>query len=429
MAKDSTYDDFSVSFLNVDQDKNNLSFEIQGDKVYGLDKSILNGIRRTLLVDIDTVAFNDDSIIINTNKSALHNEFLKHRITLIPLYIDPETYQRNYLFKLNVKITDEPVLPITVDMFNIYPLKDDVKELIDEQSDKVVSDEDNILLKLNDVSTEYYDLDSPINDSEKKKIFRPFEFNKITSYFLLTELKTTNSEEEVEEIELYCVPSIGVGKEHSKFNNLSTVVYSFKKNEEVFKQVLSDNIKIHKIKEKDISSYSKSLELSDGERYYHRDAINEPYWYDFKITSNHFLDSKDVFIYSINKLITRFTHIENNLNSMITEPENSLFSIENLKKDNDLTYKIILLKEDDTTGNMIQTHAVNKFISSESIVTILGYKKPHPLTNLIFMNIMIQNKDYSESQKVTSIIEFIIKVVKDLIGILDIIKTSANKKL
>ena len=114
---------------------------------------------------------------------------------------------------------------------------------------------------------------------------------------------------------------------------------------------------------------------------------------------------------------------------MITEPDNSLFSIENLKKDNDLTYKIILLNEDDTTGNIIQTHAVNKFISSESIVTILGYKKPHPLTNLIFMNIMIRNTDYSESQKVTSIIEFIIKVVKDLIGILDIIKSDANKRL
>jgi len=433
MSKDSTYNDFSVSILktkNKEDTKKDLSFELKGDQVYGLDKSIINGIRRTLLIDIDAVAFNDDSIIINTNKSGLHNEFLKHRITLIPLYIDPETYHRNYLFELKVKITNEtPVLSITVDMFEIYLLKDEIKDLINEQSDKVVSDEDNMLLKLNNVSTEYYNLDNPLNDSEKKKIFRPFEFNKMTSYFLLTELKTTNSEEEFEEIELYCVPSVGVGKDHSKFNNLPTVTYSFKKNDEAFQKVLKDNIKIHKIKEKDIPSYSKSLELSEGERYYYRDAINEPYWFNFKISSNHFHNSKDIFIYSINKLLSRFTHIENNLIKMISDPEESLFHIEHLKKDNDLTYKIILSNEDDTTGNMIQTHAVNKFINSESIVTILGFKKPHPLTNLIFLNIMVRTTEYSESQKLSYIIKFLISVVKDLIGVLDIIKTLASKEL
>ena len=114
---------------------------------------------------------------------------------------------------------------------------------------------------------------------------------------------------------------------------------------------------------------------------------------------------------------------------MISDPEESLFYIEQLKKDNDLTYKIILSKEDDTTGNMIQTHAVNKCINRESIVTILGYKKPHPLTDLIFLNIMIRTTEYGESQKIAYIVKFLISVVKDLIGILDIIKTSADKKL
>ena len=38
----------------------------------------MNGIRRTLLTDIKTCAFNDENIVININKSSLHNEFLKH---------------------------------------------------------------------------------------------------------------------------------------------------------------------------------------------------------------------------------------------------------------------------------------------------------------------------------------------------------------
>ena len=57
MDKDSTYNEFSVDFLNIDEEKTNLSFELRGDQVYGLDKSIMNGIRRTLLIDIDAVAF------------------------------------------------------------------------------------------------------------------------------------------------------------------------------------------------------------------------------------------------------------------------------------------------------------------------------------------------------------------------------------
>ena len=77
-----TSQDFSVKFHKSKENlKNELSFEIEGDGVYGLDKSIVNGIRRTLLTDIKTCAFNDDNIVININKSSLHNEFLKQRIS------------------------------------------------------------------------------------------------------------------------------------------------------------------------------------------------------------------------------------------------------------------------------------------------------------------------------------------------------------
>ena len=48
-----------------------------------------------------------------------------------------------------------------------------------------------------------------------------------------------------------------------------------------------------------VEKYSKSLSLSEGERYYHRDNNNEPYWYNFKLQSHHYHDSKTVFIKSI----------------------------------------------------------------------------------------------------------------------------------
>ena len=46
-----------INISNIDADKNTLHFTISGNHDYGLDKSIINGIRRILLNDIPTVAF------------------------------------------------------------------------------------------------------------------------------------------------------------------------------------------------------------------------------------------------------------------------------------------------------------------------------------------------------------------------------------
>ena len=46
-----TSKDFSVKYLKVNEKKNNLNFEISGNNEYGLNKTIINAIRRTLLTD------------------------------------------------------------------------------------------------------------------------------------------------------------------------------------------------------------------------------------------------------------------------------------------------------------------------------------------------------------------------------------------
>lgn len=421
-----TSQDFSVKFNKNDKClKNELCFDIKGDPVYGLDKSIVNGIRRTLLTDIETCAFNDENIVININKSSLHNEFLKQRISLIPLYINPIEYEY-LLFELKVKCNDEIIKNITVDMFNIYPVNIDTRHKLNEQKKMdYIPDEDNIREKLKKVDTTFYDTDSPLSDNEKKKIFRPFVFNKIVSYFLLTELKSLNSEEDFEEIELYCIPDISTGRYNSRYNNLSTVVYSFKQDDKLFANILKDKIKINKIK--NVDEYSKSLYLSEGERYYHRDNNNEPYWYDFKIESHHYFDSKTLFIQSIDILIYRFNYIKENIKNMVDESMESVYTIERLK--NDSTYKINLPDEDDTTGNILQCHLVNKYIDDGSYIQFCGYKRPHPLRNEIFINIMIKPNEYSEPQRINFIVKFFVDVIDDLMNLLKTFKDTAEKKL
>lgn len=59
-------------------DNNRLEFGIKE-----VDISIINSLRRICLAEVPTIAF--DKIIINKNDSVLHNEFLEHRLELIPI--------------------------------------------------------------------------------------------------------------------------------------------------------------------------------------------------------------------------------------------------------------------------------------------------------------------------------------------------------
>ena len=86
---------------------NSIVFDIKGDQENGLNKSIINGIRRVLLSSIPSIAFRTDmehtDIKIIKNTTPLHNEIILHRISMIPLFINPNIYKRNLLFKLNVR--------------------------------------------------------------------------------------------------------------------------------------------------------------------------------------------------------------------------------------------------------------------------------------------------------------------------------------
>lgn len=408
-----TSKDFIPKYSNKKIDKNTLTFTLSGDEKYGLDKSITNGIRRTLLTDIQSVAFDPDNIKIEKNTGSLHNEFLKHRISLIPLYIDPENYNYSLLFELKVEMNDDTTMNVYNGDFNIYPLKNEYLE-------KVESGDIPTIEMLKKVDKNYYNLNNPLSNSKKKEIFRPFRFGNVDNYMLITELKDTGSEDDKQIIDLYAVPSIGTTRVHSRHNNLPTVVYTFTKDKKAFDDHLKEMIVIDKVKESDKPQYTKSLILKESERYFLRDMNDSPYSYDFKIQSNHYFDSPNLYKKSLDILIGRLQHIGEQLEILTTTPETSIFSIDKFK--GDLSYQIVMLKEDDTTGNMIQSHMANKFLDGENIIEVCGYKKPHPLTELIVFNVMIKPGNYTELQKHTYIIKTFMDVCKDLIDILDKLK-------
>ena len=59
----------------------------------GLDVSIINALRRVIINNIPNAGFNNEvssDINIVDNNTVIHNEYLEHRISMIPICLDPE---------------------------------------------------------------------------------------------------------------------------------------------------------------------------------------------------------------------------------------------------------------------------------------------------------------------------------------------------
>lgn len=98
------------------------SFEINN-----VDVSIVNGIRRVIMTDIQVVGFqgeDEPSLEIKKNTGPLHNEFLLQRFGMIPIHLseqETEAFPADPLrFELNIKNEKEAIMNVTTHHFKVY---------------------------------------------------------------------------------------------------------------------------------------------------------------------------------------------------------------------------------------------------------------------------------------------------------------------
>ena len=88
----------------------------------GINVSLANAIRRTILSDIPTLAFytedyKDNQCNISVNTSRLHNEILKHRLSCIPIHEkDLSVLPGNYVLELDMQNETENMIIVTTVM-------------------------------------------------------------------------------------------------------------------------------------------------------------------------------------------------------------------------------------------------------------------------------------------------------------------------
>ncbi len=98
-----------MTFEIISLDNNEMEVNVSG-----IDAPLANALRRVMIADIPTMAF--DKVVLYQNTSIIHDEVLAHRLGLIPVMANPDEFiakgpnddfneHNSIKFKLNIKCT------------------------------------------------------------------------------------------------------------------------------------------------------------------------------------------------------------------------------------------------------------------------------------------------------------------------------------
>jgi len=314
---------------------NQLNFTLSGVNV-----SLANAIRRTILSDIPTLVFrttpyeeNKANIMVNTSR--LNNEIIKQRLSCIPIHIsDINSFPiKNYQLEVNVENNTETILFVTTKDFQI-----------------------------NDLSSNKY-----LSEEKTREIFPPDDY---TGYFIdFVRLRPKLSDQlPGEKLHLTCDFSIGTAKENGMYNVVSTCSYGYsidldKIDSELAKkkQVWKDEGK----KPEEIEFESKNWKLLDGLRITKKDS------FDFSVKSIGIYTNSELLEKACEIIISKIKKLDELVDTDELEIKASLNTMSNC-------YDIILDHDDYTIGKSVEYMLYSKFYDGLKIITFCGYKKMHP---------------------------------------------------
>jgi len=345
---------------------NNHTFDI-----HNIDLAIVNGIRRIILTDIPIPAaigekLDDDepTVEVISNTGALHNEFIIHRVGLVPICLteeEIESYEDNSLvLELNVKNETNATINVTSKDFIAYM-----------KGDKLTKDE---LLS----------------------IFPPNKVSK--DHILITRLRTGES--------LHFTANIvkRTARENASFNPVSLSNFSYIQNPE---------------------EASKYENINDKERCYYKDKYGDPYKYKFDIEYiNINVGPKYLIPKSLDIIVNKLSNIRHEL---IDTEKSDKIKVQQFQ-DITSTYEFIIENEDDTIGNIIQSYLHNKYVREKKLFkksincSFAGYICPHPLKSIMIIRITLENITDEGEFKI-----FLGDICNEIIEEIINIKTNWNK--
>lgn len=314
--------------------------------VKDIDLSIINSIRRIIISDIKNVGFffdpndltSDKDIVIIQNDTPLHNEFLQHRISLIPINVNTnqlENWNNNdYKFIIQKENNSSSLL-------NVYT--SDI-QVIDTKKNTVVQ-------------------------SLSKQFFPPDPFTK--DYILITKLNPKPNSK----IHIEAVASLESPTKSTSFGMISNISIKFVTDDKSAKKELVKFLESNKDKAS-IDQLTHQFNSIEKERFYLRNKYREPNLFNIKLTSECKIQSSYIFKTAINILKDKVIAFQHSDYEIINY--NMLFSI-------------IVKNENHTLGNVFQSlvfnHYIRENIDNTFQLEYIGYNIPHPLEKILLIKI------------------------------------------
>jgi DNA-directed RNA polymerase subunit L len=302
-----------------------------------IDLSVVNSLRRIILSEIPNVAIDDQNdMTIHKNTGALHNEFLSHRISLIPLCFSEEEIEsfdpEKYKFILKKKNTSAEIITVTSHDIEIY-----------------------------DANGKKY----PAAFHE-----RIFPLNTITnSYITITKLRPNLYDiQHGEEIDIECTASKNTASTHARWCPVSQCSFG---------NVIDMEAANAKFAEKKDPQFW-TLEAF---RYFKKNQYDEPCEFEFLIESECALSPKYLFNKAIDILLDKLTNFAQNF-------VDDKYEIKKLSI-TDGFWSIYVTDETYTLLNVLQACIYNTNMRQlkDSPLQYIGYYLPHPLEKTMVLKV------------------------------------------
>jgi DNA-directed RNA polymerase subunit L len=305
----------------------------------GINVSLANAIRRTLLSDIPMVVFRttpneQNKCVIFENTTRLNNEIIKQRLSCIPIHITNEADFpiNNYVMEVEVENNSDNILYVTTEDFV-------VKDLVSNK------------------------------DLSKETIREIFPPNDITGYYIdFVRLRPRISAEiPGEKLHLTCKFDIGTAKEDGMFNAVSTCSYGFTVDTALQEAELAKKMQTWKDEGKNaeqIKFDAENWRLLEGKRIFRKDS------FDFILQSVGVYTNEQLLNTACKILIQRLE----DLDTLIEKDELEIKHSENTMSN---SFDVVLENEDYTIGKVIEYFMHTKFYQT-NILSFCGFKKMHP---------------------------------------------------
>jgi DNA-directed RNA polymerase subunit L len=366
-----------------------ISFEL-----HNIPIQLANSLRRILSARIPTVAFDDTwdddetrrSIIINKNTSGLHNEFLSHRLALIPLNMNQDAIKISTEFNINTGKRNYNFINEITPIFELKK-KNNIanKSLLDKNG------------MLNVYTTDFSIQNASYNISDFF-IPDPHILSPYNPYIIINKLKSNlNNEDDGEELDLICKPTIGYGWLNARYDPTGTVTYAFKTdNESEVEKIFNDKLNYinNERRSKNLDPYTEievqqlrnSFNLLDKERVYTKNTDGTPSIFEMSIETIGFMRPTQILTSGFYILKLLLSDLKNSINitsipndiMITTYPKLSLINSPNYEHG----WIIRINDEDHTLGNLIGKYGRDMFNKTEDdLMKYISYKMNHPLIN------------------------------------------------